>query len=226
MTQCKVRTGKGRNKLEKMSVRTTGGKRTGSPEKYQGLTWHELHSQEHIPDQEPCCRCPLPDKAKWQGTGLTLEMQLTKDTQNRQYMKQQFLKHWTSGSEGQWYTGMWTEWAESYDGPSLQPWGFPGHLREGNTGGARWTASVEEWCWESEQSSGSLQSAGEERAGQGEPWWFTETSCEHSAGDWSARACEELPEVKGIFKLVRRNSSWCSHRARSNVCSYQPLESS
>lgn len=38
MTQCKVRTGKGRNKLEKMSVRTTGGKRTGSPEKYQGLT--------------------------------------------------------------------------------------------------------------------------------------------------------------------------------------------
>ena len=37
-TQRKVRTGKGRNKVEKMSVRTTGRKRTGSPEKYQGLT--------------------------------------------------------------------------------------------------------------------------------------------------------------------------------------------
>lgn len=34
-----------------------------------------------------------------------------------------------------------------------------------------------------EQSSGSFQSAGEERAGQGEPWWFTEMSCEHSAED-------------------------------------------
>lgn len=32
-----------------------------------------------------------------------------------------------------------------------------------------------------EQSSGSLQSAGEESAGQGEPCWFTETSREHAA---------------------------------------------
>lgn len=37
---------------------------------------------------------------------------------------------------------------------------------------------------------------------------------------------KSYPKLKEIFKLVRRNSSWCSQRARSNVCAYQPLESS